>query len=333
MLRNEDLLAMHEDLLFVALHSDGTSIVRDARSLCERLTCAMRADVDIDLESGWTFIRDHCDATSLIAAARDALQRGRRSRERNDLLAAVGHEIRTPLTSIRGYIETVLDDEANHNEERRFLLTAQREAARLARFVDGLLTCSLLDIQANLDGAECDLTTAVSAACDIVAPIAATLNIELRDAIHRNARLCCPEDVLVRILNILLENAIHYGARPGVIEIRGYVDESDVLISVHDNGPGIAHGDEERIFAPVQRGRNAPGSGCGLGLAIAKSLVEQYDGDIGVGRSPLGGAKFDVRFRHKAEATVNAANVSACDSSAHATLRRSDDRKPRTRSR
>ncbi|MHB8462282.1 MAG: sensor histidine kinase, partial [Vulcanimicrobiaceae bacterium] len=255
------------------------------------------------------------------------------SRERNDLLAAVGHEIRTPLTSIRGYIETVLDDDANRSEERRFLMTAQREAARLARFVDGLLTCSLLDIQGNLDRSECDLLTGVSAACDIVGPIAATLQVELRDEIRQNARLCCPEDVLVRILNILLENAINYGAQPGVIEIRGCVDDTDVLISVHDNGPGIAPGDEDRIFAPVQRGRNAHGSGCGLGLAIAKSLVEQYGGDIAVATSPLGGAQFDVRFERKAEASANAAKAFACDTSAHATLRRSDDRKPRTRSR
>ncbi|MHB8461420.1 MAG: histidine kinase dimerization/phospho-acceptor domain-containing protein, partial [Vulcanimicrobiaceae bacterium] len=131
MLRTDDLLAMHEDLLFVALNSERSAIVRDARSLCERLACAMRADVDIDLESGWTFIRDRCDAAALIAAAREALHRVRRSRERNDLLAADGHEIRTPLTSIRGYIETVLDDDANRSEERRFLMTAQREAARL----------------------------------------------------------------------------------------------------------------------------------------------------------------------------------------------------------
>ena len=332
-LRANDIVAVHDNVFYVALCTLESSRSRDAHGVCERLVSAMRSHADLELESGWTFVGGRRDAQALLDAAHEGLQRGRRTRERNDLLAAVGHELRTPLTSIRGYIETVLDEHAEPGHERRFLLTAAREAKRLSRFVDGLLACSLLDIHGDVEIGDCDLLTCVDAACDIVTLIAQSKEVRIISRPLPRVCLACPEDAVVRILNILLENAIKYGAQPGTIRIEARVIKEHLLLQVEDDGPGIAEGDEERIFAPVQRGRTARGVGCGLGLTIAKTLVEQCGGEIHVGRSQLGGASFRVGLAIKAEAVANTSNLPNRETSAYATLRRSDDRGTRSGSR
>lgn len=111
----------------------------DCRMALERLAVTIARQTGRRMESGWWAVERVDGTADLERATALALERGARERERYEFLAAVGHELRTPLASIRGYLESVLEGESDPHRTRRFLETARREALRLGRMVDGML--------------------------------------------------------------------------------------------------------------------------------------------------------------------------------------------------
>ncbi len=275
------------------------------RAMLQRIASEMAAETGLHVESGWTLTQPPFD---LDAEIEIALERGARERERYEFFAAVGHELRTPLASIRGYLETLLDGEIDVPTSQRFLHTAQREALRMGRMIDGMFEFSLLDLSADLAApAGCDVAEQLALACDAVAPLAQTRGMTvLRDADPGAAAAIDPDPCMQLLIN-LLENATKYGAHGGTIAIRVHVLGEKVLITVEDDGPGIGAPERASVFDFSVRGKDAaPRRGAGIGLAIVKLIAERCGGSVAVTDSALGGARFEVVLPVRAEFSTEA---------------------------
>jgi signal transduction histidine kinase len=268
----------------------------DCRSALERVAAEMSCTVDMRVETGWTLLRRFDLAAGLGHEIELALERGARDRERYEFFAAIGHELRTPLTSIRGYLETLLDDGVDAATARRFLDTARREALRMGRLLEGMFEFSLLDLSADaLLGRGCPLAQQIDMACEVVRPLAERRAIRVERGRCEELAVCIEADACLQLLVNLLDNAIKYGRDGGRVAISLRVYGEDAVLYVDDDGPGIAPAERESIFALRARGSQTGGRpGTGIGLAIVKMIAERCGGTICVGESPLGGARFEV---------------------------------------
>ncbi len=299
--REEDLL-VHEpgsDWFAVAMTAparEGSWLAMlDARAALERMAAAMSLVTGHVVERGWWPIANPDDVDHLQRTVDRALERGIRERERYEFLATVGHELRTPLTSIRGYLETLLDSEVDSATSRRFLETARSEALRLGRLVDGLLEFSALDLATPAIAAQARLDDAVGRAVDVVAPAAAAVGTRIETVVDKRCVARIDGDLCVHVVANVLQNAIKYGRPGGRVHVTVERVLKMIVVSVDDDGPGIAPADRERIFARgVRIARSADVPGSGLGLAIVRTIVERAGGHAVVADSPLGGARFVV---------------------------------------
>lgn len=211
------------------------------------------------------------------------------------VLATIGHELRTPLASIRGYIETLLDGEFDPPTARRFLETARRETLRLGRLVDGMLEFSLLGLSAREHRA-CDAVEQIHATIDMLSPMAAARRVTIRTHLPDAVQVLVDSDACVHALANLVENAVKYGSEHGVVDISCVREERFVAIAVDDDGNGIAPEARESIFVFGVRCDVAGRSGRGIGLAVVKAIAEHAGGNVRVEPSLRGGARFTVRF-------------------------------------
>ncbi|HEY9085774.1 MAG TPA: HAMP domain-containing sensor histidine kinase [Candidatus Tyrphobacter sp.] len=247
----------------------------DCRMTLERLAAAIARQTGRRMESGWWAVERVDGAADLERAMALALERGARERERYEFLAAIGHELRTPLSSIRGYLESVLDEEIDPRRTRRFLETARREALRLGRMVDGMLEFSLLDLSPPaLASQTCDARECIAAAIDSLAPAARRRGVRLECDAPGTATLRIDADACMHALLNLVDNAVRYCGENGTVRIACVCEEGYASIVVDDDGPGMG--------AAGTRGH-------GLGLAIARTIAEHAGGAVRLDSSERGG--------------------------------------------
>jgi signal transduction histidine kinase len=262
-----------------------------------RICASMESATGLEIDSGWTtFVAD--GALDMGAAVARGLARGAQERERYAFFSALGHELRTPLASIRGYLETLLDDGIDEPTRTRFLSIAHRESLRLSRLVEGMFEISLLDLQATrLARASGALEAALDAALDACAANASARAIAVRRAPSAVGRVAIDADRLTLVLINLIDNAIKHGRSGGTVAIGSEPGESDyACVTIDDDGPGIPAADRARVFALGARGESAaPGSG--IGLALVRLMLERAGGRVEVEDSPLGGARFRLYLR------------------------------------
>jgi two-component system phosphate regulon sensor histidine kinase PhoR len=300
-LRAGDLLAHDAGSdVFVAALLAGTrgpgksvAVPIDARSALARIAAALESATGLEVHTGWTM----CDPGSPVPSMDDvlerALARGAQERERYAFFSALGHELRTPLSSIRGYLETLLDEAVDESTRRRFLRIAYDESLRMSRLVEGMFEISLLDIHPTLPiRSSGSLGEAFRAAYDACASNAAKRRVAIGIDDFSPTSVALDVDRLTLILINVIDNAVKHG-RPGGGVFVG-VDGAHarfVRVTVDDDGHGIAAVDRERIFALGERAStNADGSG--IGLALVRLMLERAGGRADVEESPLGGARF-----------------------------------------
>jgi len=242
------------------------------------------------------------EALVAIAQRRDALQHERVETEalrRSDeiktaLLRAVSHDLRTPLTSVVAAGHALGADSLSPTERSELSDTVVSQATRLARLVDKLLDLSRLQAgaaQPRADWVSVEDLLSTAAAGEDGDPIDVQLNVD-PDVPEIRADAA----QLERAFANLLENARRYGDdQPISVRVRSGAGK--VLVNVTDRGPGIDPAEQERIFEPFYRGRDAASSariGSGLGLAIVKGFVEANGGQIDVESLPGQGTSFLV---------------------------------------
>ena len=211
---------------------------------------------------------------------------------RRDFVANVSHELKTPLTSISGYAETLLAERPDEATERQFLETILANAHRMQRLVDDLLDLSRIESgrwQPEL--AAVDRAELAGAGWAAVAGRAAELEVAFVTAIGEGAEslLADPEGVRI-VLRNLLDNAARYTPSGGRITFRSTAVDGGIALQVEDTGSGIPQEHLSRVFERFYRvdpSRSRAEGGTGLGLAIVRHTVEAHGGRVGI-ESELG---------------------------------------------
>ncbi len=218
-----------------------------------------------------------------------SVARGETEALRNALLTSLGHDLRTPLTTIRGAADTLLANEAvlATAARRDLALTISEEATRMARFLTSILEMVRIEAGEITPRREAlDLAMAVDAAA--AQAERRTGRVVRREMAERLARPKLDPDLLEQVLANLLDNALKYSAPDGRVAIRAWREGAEVALAVEDDGPGIAPDDLPRIFDPFFRATRTDrvAAGSGLGLAICRGLVRAMGGRI-LAESPL----------------------------------------------
>lgn len=217
---------------------------------------------------------------TLASAARDLEETDARRRE---FLANVAHEIRTPVTSIRGYAETLDSAEVDAETQREFVQTIHRNAIRIGQLVE-----DLLELEAIQSGQGKPLSIESVALAPVVGNVSRTLKARARDldatidvevAGELSAR--GDADAIERILLNLVDNALKHGGERVGVRVAAHQRADRVIVTVADDGRGIPADQRTRIFERFHRGvTTSAGEGSGLGLAIARELAQAMSGSL-----------------------------------------------------
>jgi len=215
-----------------------------------------------------------------------------------DFVANVSHELKTPLTSIQGFSQAILD---NATEPTRAAQIINDEAGRMRRLVDGLLDLARLDAgQAALQRAPTDLGPILQSVAEKLSLRANEKQVSLKVEIGNLPIIVADGDRLAQVFTNLLDNAIKHTPGSGTVTLTARPDSASRTVSVvvTDTGPGIPADDLSRIFERFYRvdKSRAAGHGYGIGLAITKEIVQAHSGAI-TAESVVGlGTKFTVRL-------------------------------------
>ena len=240
------------------------------------------------------------DELAAVATAIDgmAAELGRHRSLERAFLMSISHDLRTPLTSIRGYAEAVAegaaDDEASR---RRAAEIIGAESRRLERLVADLLELARLDAREfSLHPGPVDVSEVARHAAAALEPAAGEAGLAVVVTGEAGPLMAVADaERLAQVVANLLENALKYAATTVEVATRP-VEGGAVEIAVADDGPGIDPEDLPHVFERLYTSRRQPGRkvGTGLGLAIVRELVSAMGGRVGVDRTPAGGTRFVV---------------------------------------
>jgi signal transduction histidine kinase len=223
-------------------------------------------------------------------------------RMRRELVANVSHDLRSPLASIQGYLETVhmKDGDLAPDERQRYVKTALRNARRLSDLVGELFELSKLETEQVEPTMEpFPIAELVQDVVMQYEPQAEEQAVALEaDLPERHARVRADIGLVERALSNLIDNAIQYTPNGGVVAVRVANEAQAVRVEVSDTGPGIPEDELPHIFERfyrVDKSRDRDKGGAGLGLAIAKTILELHDGRLAVESTVGEGTTF--RFR------------------------------------
>ena len=230
----------------------------------------------------------------LVVSLRDADARRRLERSAAELVSTVAHELRSPLTSVKGFTATLLAkwDRFNDEQKKHMLQTVNADADRVTRLISELLDVSRIEA-GRLELRKQVVDIAEIAQRDMTARVAAgedpdRLRLEVRGALPE---VWADPDKVAQVISNLVENGLRHGAGTVTVTIEAN-DSEGVDVTVVDQGEGIRAEALNRVFTKFWRGGRRGGSG--LGLYIAKGLVEAHGGAIEAGRDGGGGAR--LRF-------------------------------------
>ncbi|MFO8112226.1 MAG: ATP-binding protein [Desulfosalsimonadaceae bacterium] len=220
---------------------------------------------------------------------------------RRDFVANVSHELKTPLTSIKGYVETLLSGPFSFTDDAKsFLQTIHKNANHMSAIVDDLLQLTRLQDKAfakQMDTVEA--AACFTAASETILPMAREKNIAIHNELKEPIAVKADESALIRIFGNLLDNAIRYSPHGGAITIRALEAGNKIVFAVEDEGPGIARQHQSRIFERfyrVEKERSRFTGGTGLGLAICKNALAGMGGDIWMQSPPEGKTHGSIFF-------------------------------------
>ncbi len=204
---------------------------------------------------------------------------------RREFVANVSHELKTPLTTVKSYVETMLENDVDSETRGSFLKVINKEADRMARLVRDLLVLSRLDSKIIVQNREYINVS------DLIGEVIENQLMEIKKREHDITFHCVNElplvyidrDRLAQIITNILSNAVKYTPPKGKIQVFASFIYGNVYIKIKDNGIGIPEKDLERIFERfyrVDKARSREQGGTGLGLAIAREMIMAFGGDI-----------------------------------------------------
>lgn len=303
-------------LLFAAILSVGFSLLCAApmANRIERVRMGAarlsegKAGAEIPVQ-GWDEISALAqEFNSMAHSLREASEREREmEKARRDLIASVSHDLRTPLAATRALIEALADGVAADEEtEERYLKSASRELEHLSRLVDDLFELARIDAgMLDLQLEEASLHDLISDTLASFQPQAEKQGVQLVGQVSGaiDPVLINPPR-LQRVLHNLVSNALRHTPPDGTVTIRAEPNDKQVRVEVTDTGEGIAPEDLPHVFERAYRGEESRtrlyaenSSGAGLGLAIARGLIEAHGGEIQAESHPGNGSSFRFTLR------------------------------------
>lgn len=233
------------------------------------------------------------------------VQAGQQSQR--DFVANVSHELKTPLTSIQGFAQAILDDAVQDGQSlHQAAQVIYDESSRMHRMVLELLDLARLDSGiAEIEKTPVDLNALLQAIHEKFQPIAWQAQVELQLQSETLPGILGDGDRLAQVFTNLVDNAIKFTPPGGVVTVSGHLEDENVSVKVEDGGPGISPAERERIFERFyQTDKSRRGDrerGAGLGLAIAREIIQTHGGSIFIDESrgtnsPAQGSVFVVKL-------------------------------------
>lgn len=227
-----------------------------------------------------------------------------RTEKKNSLLkkqmtSNIAHELRTPVTSIRGYLETLLACPDLPEEKRRaFIERAYNQTLRLSELISDMALISKIEEKSStFTKAEIDLYDVVNEVFEEFSERIVSSEVNIENNVPQGSILNANRTLVYSILRNLVENTLKYAGRGVTVHIESFYDLSERIyyLTYYDTGAGVPDEHLERIFERfyrVSEGRTRDDGGSGLGLSIVKNAVAFHNGRIRVSNRPEGGLKF-----------------------------------------
>ncbi|CAA9477799.1 MAG: Two-component system sensor histidine kinase/response regulator hybrid [uncultured Solirubrobacteraceae bacterium] len=271
---------------------EGWRVRKDGSRFWAGVTVTAVHDEDGRLTGFAKVTRDLTERKRDEEALRAAVEELRAANEELDRFASVAaHDMADPLRTISGFAEILRDAAAGEEQARTYAQHILDSSLRLTAMLQALLSFARAGAKSP-GSVSVDLATAVEQVRTDLAVSIASRNVRVVVEVPEAARVLAGADDVRVILQNLVSNAIKFSDQDApVVRIDAERREEDWRIAVHDNGPGIAPGDQGRIFGAFERARSGA-AGHGLGLAICERLVERHGGRIGVDSAPGRGTTF-----------------------------------------
>ena len=217
---------------------------------------------------------------------------------RADFIAMLSHEIRTPLTSIRESVDLIGDGTFGdiNDQQKKFLSIAEKETVRLTDMLTRLMSVSRMESESlELSYEEMDCAQLIQSTVERLEPTAQAASINIATQLPDQTMTCsCDPGHVQQLLLNLIGNSIKFSPKGGTVTVSLFADNAEIRMNVTDEGPGIPANEQGRIFHKYYRDPSVRESidGVGLGLAIAKRIVDEHGGRIWIESEPGSGSTF-----------------------------------------
>ena len=286
---------------------DGSNTLNQAFIHCQQRQSSVERSIQLD---GYTFPRHYRLHVSLlkqsyqvdaILVLQDTTDVQRIDKMRADFVANASHELKTPITAIQGFAETLIEDESiAANMQQRFIRKIHGQSIRLSDLVSDLLALSRLENNDEAFNTHIDLQQVVQRVCANLQAVAQSHQVVLElEAQAGQVMLLGDDKALGQMATNLIDNAIKYTPAEGHVTVSLKVEGDYALFIVKDNGLGIDEADQERIFERfyrVDKARSQSLGGTGLGLAIVKHIVQSHKASLKLESKLSQGSIFTVKI-------------------------------------
>lgn len=214
---------------------------------------------------------------------------------RQELIANVSHDLRTPLTSVNGFASAMADGVIKPEDYPRYIGLLRQQTQKLMALTDGILeSAKLKSGRIELNISEFALADAAAEAVSINAAPAAAKNVRIRTDIPKGLAVRADRKKLEQALHNLISNAVRFSPTGGIVSVDAVREADGVRISVSDEGPGIPKADLPFIFERYYQSADGAGGGFGIGLGIVRSYIEAHGGAVDAQNLPGNGARFSI---------------------------------------
>jgi len=290
---------------------DASNHLEQAFTKCQQDETSVERQIQL---SGYAFARHYrlhvtllkqSNEAGAILVLQDVTDVQRIDKMRADFVANASHELKTPITAIRGFAETLLeDDQIEASMQQRFMSKIHGQSIRLSDLVSDLLALSRLENNDEAFNTQVNLQQVVQRVCANLQAVAQNQHVNLELSTNHDAQqgpilVLGDDQALGQMATNLIDNAIKYTPQGGKISVSLELQSDAAVFSVSDNGLGIDVADQDRIFERfyrVDKARSKSLGGTGLGLAIVKHIAQSHKGHIEIQSQLNQGSTFRVRI-------------------------------------